>query len=588
MRRRAPVARPLLAAVLSALSLTACKPFDGEAKPSADASVTASARSSSAGGTLTALSLGPVYSWDPQRIGSREDMAFATRTFLRTLTAYSSSSTVAEQSTLVGDLATDTGQASADLKTWSFTLRAGLSWQDGNPLTCEDVKYGVSRTFATKDVPGGPTYALALLDIPRNPDGTSVYAGPYATGRAAAAGIAAFNKAVNCDGTKLTFRLSTPSPDFNETVTLPAFAPYPKAHDKRKDSTYDVWSSGPYQLESAWRPSAGGTFVRNPHWKRASDPLRKALPNEVRYVEGMETQTVVQQIMADGHDGASAISLGSAPPAMQQQIESSDDLRGRSVNPGTGLVDYIAPNLKSPAMAKPEVRKALALATNRDAYVTALGGSTAATPAYSLLPKGLLAHKDTDVLGSGTAGDPAAAAALLAKAGVKTPLRITVAYRSTDTADKAMAALVAGWRQAGFDTSLRPISDDYFSAIGSKDLAAVDAFWANWAPEWASGSTVLQPLFDSRLNLTAAGTGRDYGSFADPKVNATMTKLASVRDRETREKGWGDLDADLVGKAAYIALAQRKAMYLAGTGVRNFGANEAVGGYVELAGIGVS
>ena len=40
------------------------------------------------GGTLHALALGPVVTWDPQRIASRDDMAFAGRVFARTLTAY--------------------------------------------------------------------------------------------------------------------------------------------------------------------------------------------------------------------------------------------------------------------------------------------------------------------------------------------------------------------------------------------------------------------------------------------------------------------------------------------------------------------
>ena len=40
------------------------------------------------GGTLHAIALGPVVTWDPQRIGSRDDIAFAGRVFARTLTAY--------------------------------------------------------------------------------------------------------------------------------------------------------------------------------------------------------------------------------------------------------------------------------------------------------------------------------------------------------------------------------------------------------------------------------------------------------------------------------------------------------------------
>ena len=77
------------------------------------------------------LALGPVLTWDPQRLASRDDIAFAGRVFARTLTTYAPNTDPDDQDRLVGDLATDTGTSSEDLKTWSFTLRDGVLWQDG-------------------------------------------------------------------------------------------------------------------------------------------------------------------------------------------------------------------------------------------------------------------------------------------------------------------------------------------------------------------------------------------------------------------------------------------------------------------------
>ena len=58
------------------------------------------------------------------------------------------------------DLATDTGQSNEDATEWSFTLKDGPKWQDGKPVTCEDLKYGMSRTFATDVITGGPNYII--------------------------------------------------------------------------------------------------------------------------------------------------------------------------------------------------------------------------------------------------------------------------------------------------------------------------------------------------------------------------------------------------------------------------------------------
>ena len=83
-------------------------------------------------------------------------------------------------------------QSNEDATEWSFTLKDGPKWQDGQPITCEDFKYGVSRTFATDVITGGPNYIIGYLDVPEDADGTPVYKGPY-TGE----GQAEFDKAVD-------------------------------------------------------------------------------------------------------------------------------------------------------------------------------------------------------------------------------------------------------------------------------------------------------------------------------------------------------------------------------------------------------
>jgi peptide/nickel transport system substrate-binding protein len=541
------------------------------------------------GGTLHTLSLGPVATWDPQRIATREDMAFAGRVFARTLTAYAPSTDPDEQSRLVGDLATDTGTPSKNLKQWSFTLRDGVTWQDGSPVTCEDVAYGVSRTFATDDVTGGPTDALAVLDIPRREDGTSTYLGPYATGKSAEKGQEAFDKAVACDGQTITFTLSRALSDFNEMVSQPAFGPVKESADEGADGTYAVFSCGPYILEGAWEPGRGGRFVRNESWSESTDPVRTAYPDVIAYQEGLTTQAVAQQIMADGETGRVSVSLGSAPPAIQQHITAVESLDERSVNPLTGLVDYLVPNTRSKVFEDENVRLALAAATNREAYVTAIGGPTAAEPSRSLLPRFLPAAHDEDPIGTGDRGDVAQARALLDEAGVDTPVAFTVAYRSTPTSDKAMAALVAGWREAGFDPTTEPVTEDYFQAISDPDATdGIDLFWSNWAPAWASASTVLPPLFDSTINITSAGPGRDYGYWKDKELNAWMAETEATADTAEREKEWAAIDASLLSKGAYIGLAERRALYIAGSDVRNLSANTVLGGVVEMADIAVA
>ena len=173
---------------------------------------------------------------------------------------------------------------SDDAKTWEFTIRDGVKWQDGKAVTCEDFKYGISRTFATDVITGGPNYILSYIDMPKDDAGLPIYNGPYKGDNQDA-----YDKAVTCDGNKLTLHFSKPWPDFNYAVaTLRAFDPYRKDKDQGERSAFQVFSNGPYKLEGKWDTTQGGTFVRNPEYDPATDEskTRKALPGQDRLHPG--------------------------------------------------------------------------------------------------------------------------------------------------------------------------------------------------------------------------------------------------------------------------------------------------------------
>jgi peptide/nickel transport system substrate-binding protein len=296
----------------------------------------------------------------------------------------------------------------------------------------------------------------------------------------------------------------------------------------------------------------------------------------------------VQQVINDDKAHRRTVTLDSAPPAMQQHILSDDALRARSVNPWAQFVDYLAPNLRKGVMRNAKAREALALATNREGYVTALGGASAASAAQTLIGPSLPGHRDADPIGSGPAGDAPRARAALQESGLTLPVKIRVSYRSTPTADKAMAALSNGWEEAGFAVQLQPIAKDYFEEVSAPDRTNLtDVFWANWAPAWPSASTVIPPLFDSRINVTKSGNGRDIGGFTDEAVNREITRIGALHDLSSQANAWGALDESLAERGVFIALAQRKALYVAGSSVTGLRANEALGGFVDLATMGV-
>ncbi len=57
---------------------------------------------------------------------------------------------------LVGDLATEPAVPTDGGKTWKYTLRSGVKYQDGTTVTSKDVKYAIERPFAQDVINGGP------------------------------------------------------------------------------------------------------------------------------------------------------------------------------------------------------------------------------------------------------------------------------------------------------------------------------------------------------------------------------------------------------------------------------------------------
>lgn len=564
-----------------ALAVSAC---GSGSTPSATATggTAANAGTPTAGGTLNILSGTATEHWDPQRTYVGVNIEAGNRLFARTLTTWSTVTSDTEQAKLVADMATDTGTVSADGKTWKFTLKDGIKWEDGKAVMCEDVAYGISRTFAVDVITGGPNYAISFLDIPKNSDGTSKYAGPYKK-----TGQDLFDKAVSCSGNTLTVKLNQPVMDFNNTVTMTAFGAFRKDKDQGDKSNFQIFSNGPYKLESAWTSNKGGTFVRNENWDVATDTIRKAYPDKIVWDESLTQETLYERLIANQGADQNAITFDQAPVTALANVEGG--AKGRFVAVASPYTRYLVPNFKSKVFSNDKAREALALSTDRSAYVTAAGGPSVAEGVNSLINPALPAFPNTP-LPATDKGDPAKAKAVLEASGLTLPVKITVTYRKNDTLDKVFSGLKSGWDAAGFETNLIGIpAEQYYSTLQSPDAASkYDAYWAGWGADYPSASTVIPALLDSRVNISAGGPGQDYGYFDNADFNAGIDAAYKIADQTEREKAWGALDTDAVTKYfAVIPLIVDKFVFVHGSNVQGAFVNGTFTGYYDVATISV-
>jgi peptide/nickel transport system substrate-binding protein len=543
-----------------------------------------SSNSGKGGGTLTYYIRSAYEHTDPQRSYLGVEMTNFSRTVYRQLVTFPISSDPAVSTTPVADLATDTGHSSDNAKTWKFTVKDGVKWQDGKPITCEDFKYGASRVFATDVITGGPNYILTYLDVPTDPKtGLPAHKGPYTTKDN---DVASFNKAITCEGNTITYHFKKPWPDFPLAIaSLHMMDPYRKDKDQGDKSNYQIFSSGPYELEGGtWNKETGGTYVRNPNYDPSTDStdIRRALPDKIVWKVGLQSEQITDQIVADSGANKGAVTQQSIPSSKFSSVASASD---RTVSVESPYVDYLVPNFKR--LTNRKVRQALAMSLDDTAWVAAGGGRKAYKPATDIVNPAVKGYQPD--LFPGGAGDPAKAKTLLQSAGVKMPYPITYTYPSTPTADAQARAIQVGWEKAGFKVTLKGIanSDVYYTNIQQPDQDA-DIIWAGWGADWPSAITVTAPLFDSRPNLTKNSNGQDYGAYKSNEFNALVDKAQTSADLDAQTKFLQQADQVLAKDVAYIPVDIPIFYMIHGSKVMNYTTSAAANGYPDLGPIDVS
>ena len=541
--------------------------------------------------------------YDPQRVYTGEDLAFFGATIMRGLTAYKYSEDPAEGTTLVADMATDTGTPNADATVWTFTLRDGLTWQDGSPLKCEDIKYGVSRTYATDVINGGPTYAIAYLDIPevdgftKDADSGEVsastvpaYAGPYATeipnffsDEAATTPVAndtaAFDSAVVCDGNTITFNLKQTVADFNYTTTL-GFGAVPNPVDHPGVDTAEsyvgdaVWSNGPYKI-TEYTPGEGGTLVlsRNDQWQRSSDDYRGAYPDQWTVDFGLDLKLIDQRLVQSTGNDAFAIDYTAIQPENLTSIF-SDSHTAKPEFAGRAFSDFDPYTLyywiNQATVTNLKIRQAMAAALDRQAIRLNLGGEFIGDFAdgaikpnigQDYVPTGLwetgLGQQIPDT------GDPEYAKQLIADSGEAAPT-LTYDYAQTPTNDKTAAIVQQSLGRAGFDIQVNPIDPaHYYSTIFDNELKH-DFGAGGWGADWPNASTVIPPLFTDEGGWNLSNV-QDTSGIAD--WTAQVKDAQTTIDRSAQATKWQGLNKAAVEQVWLIPSFFELAQNMGGTNV---------------------
>jgi peptide/nickel transport system substrate-binding protein len=503
------------------------------------------------GGTLRLAAFGDVDNWDPAR-GYTSPAWNLQRLYARTLVTLAAQPGNAG-TRLVPDLAKALPEISGDGLTYRFSLKSGLKFEDGAPITSRDIKYGLERVFAQDVVNGGPTYLIEYLDQGQG------YPGPYKDTDPDKLGLRSVQTP---DDTTIVFRLRAPYADFLHFLAMGGAAPVPKAFDTGARYADRPVSSGPYKFK-VMEPGKHVVMVRNPNWNRSTDSVRKALPDEVDLSIGVDPNEIDRRLI-DGIVDADIWPNG-VQPASQAKILLSPKLKANLDAAYNGLLRYAAINAAVPPFDNIHCRRAVHYAADKTAMQTAQGGPEAGGDiAVNMLPPfiaGYDAGTDPYHTASGKpqlqlvheelvrCGQPAGFRTVLAVPGIPKVVR---------TAEALQQALAA----AGIDARIEPSDPgSYLQEVGTPDNVhrkGLGLMLAGWGADFPSGSGFLPPLVDGRT-IEPSGNN-NYAEMNDPEINSLIDRGKAATSPGAAAEMWKQVNAKVMDSAALLPILYEKSL----------------------------
>ena len=528
------------------------------------------------GGTLTVLGAGDVDYMDPN-ISYYTIGYLGLREWSRQL--YNYPATHGQTTTVVPDLATAMPAISDGGKKYAVTIRTGAQW-DTTPVrqvTAADVVLGVKRSCNPVQPFGGqPDYQAFLV-------GYQDFCNGFANVAQNVAAIKSYIDTHNIAGVAVDpsnpltvdFTLTHAVSYFGDVLTLPPFAPAPveilQYLPASNDLAQHTISDGPYVVAS-YDPGKTIVFKRNPAWKASSDPLRKAYVNEIDVSETGNEQGIYQQILTNTPQADMSWDTGVPPaaiPALVAQKNPNLNLQTEYASNPYVLFNTVSPN-NGGALAKAQVRQALAYGLNRSHLIQDAGGPSVSPPLTQILPPGMNgASPNYDLYPY----NPTKAKQLLAAAGVSN-LTLKFLYRpASQTSSKMFQTIQADLGQIGVTvTGVGVPNADFYTKYLEVPTTAKSGTWdlslAGWGPDWYgdAAASFFSPLFDGRI---LPPTSSNFGLFNDPKLNTIIDQALAAPNAAAAGTLWHQADVETMTQAAIFPITDPNTALLHGTQVHN-------------------
>ena len=425
---------------------------------------------------------------------------------------------VDDESRIVPDLA-ESWEAAGNAAVYTFTLRSGLKWQDGAPVTADDAVY-TFQLMQSPDFPGPPY----LFELWKNVIVEKV------------------------DDARVRFTLGESFAPFLDYTTIGLLPAHILAGTSPAELLQHSFSSspignGPFMLQRITAEEVA--LVPNPLYDGPTPYLERLV---LRFYS--DAAAVLAAYKAGEVDGIRSIPL--------DQMEQAVELPGLNLySAPMAEATWLLLNTQSAPLDSPEVRRALALATDRQGLIdSALRGQ--AVPLQGPLLPGSWAATATGDSGY----DPDAARDLLAQAGWADrngdgildkdgkALQVEIAFSESPTLSRVVEAIAAQWKEIGVGISAAPLSQGELANVYLRPRSFQAALyrWLDVTPD-----PDVYPFFHSTQTVDP---GQNFTQFKNRDADEILEEARQTIDALRRHDLYARLQEILRQEAPAIFLYQ--------------------------------
>jgi peptide/nickel transport system substrate-binding protein len=456
----------------------------------------------------------------------------------------------------VPDLAEAMPEVSNDGKTYTFKIRKGVMFANGQEMGVKDVVASFQRIFKVSSPTAGGFYAVIVgADACLADPATCTLEGGVVGDEAA--------------GT-VTINLTRPDAEFFDKLALPHAAILPADTPATDAGTTPIPGTGAYTI-SAYDPNTGMTMTRNPHFKVWSEEAQPdGYPDVIQYDFGLTDEaevTAVQNGEADWmFDQPPTDRLGEIGTTYKDQVY---------ITPLTAWW-YAPMNTNLPPFDNVKARQAVNYALDRNTLVNLFGGPVLAAPVCQVLPPGFPGNEPycpytVDPGAAWSAPDLDKAKALVEESGTKGQ-KVTIIAEDTAVSKAIGTYMQSVLTDIGYEAEVKPISPNIQFTYIQNTNNNVQISITQWYQDYPAASDFLNILFGCASFTPGSDSSINIAGFCDKDIQAKMDAalLLGVTDPDAANKIWAEVDKAVTDAAPMAALFTPKRIDFVSKRVGNF------------------